>query len=146
MAETFGKKEKEKKKQQKKKEKEERKAERKANAKSGQSWENMMAYVDEYGNITETPPDPAKKQVVVQDEIVIGSRNMEGVDHNPERRGRVTFFNTSKGYGFIKDTKTQESIFVHINSLTTPIKENDMVSFQVERSVKGLSATSVVKI
>ena len=146
MAERFNKKEKEKKRQQKKKEKEERKAERKANAKSGQAWETMMAYVDENGNIAATPPDPTKKQVFSESEIVIGSRNIEGHDSNAERKGRVTFFNTSKGYGFIKDTKTQESIFVHMNSLQTPIKENDMVTFQVERTVKGLSAVSVVKV
>ena len=64
MSETFNKKEKQKKKQQKKKEKEQRKAERKANAKTGQSLEQMMAYVDEYGNISNTPPDPNKKQIV----------------------------------------------------------------------------------
>ena len=39
----------------KKEEKEERKTERKKNSTGGQL-ENMMAYVDEYGNITSTPP------------------------------------------------------------------------------------------
>jgi cold shock CspA family protein len=145
MADTFNKKEKEKRKQQKKKEKEERKAERKANAKAG-TLEDMMAYVDENGNISSKPPDPSKKRDIKEEEIVIGSRNIEGVETNPVRKGRVTFFNTSKGYGFIKDTKTQESIFVHINSLTVPISENDMVSFEVEHGPKGLSAVSVNKI
>ena len=65
--ETFSKKEAEKKKAQKKKEKEQRKEERKANAKSG-SLEDMMAYVDEYGNITSTPPDPLKKKSIIKTE------------------------------------------------------------------------------
>jgi len=145
MAETFSKKEKEKKKQQKKQEKEQRKAERKANAKSG-SLENMMAYVDENGNISDTPPDPTKKRPIKESEIVIGSRNIEGMDTNPIRKGRVTHFNDAKGYGFIKDAITQESIFVHINSLTTPIRENDIVTFETQYSVKGPTAVSVKKV
>lgn len=146
MAETFSKKEKEKKRLQKRKEKEQRKAERKANAKSGQSLEDMMAYVDENGNISDTPPDPTKKKVIKESDIVLGSRNVEGMNTNPVRKGRITYFNTAKGYGFIKDILTQESIFVHMNSLSAPVKENDMVSFETENSVKGLSAISVKKI
>lgn len=146
MAETFNKKEKEKKRQQKKKEKEQRKAERKANAKSGQSLEDMMAYVDENGNISSTPPDPAKKKVIKESDIVLGSRNIEGAVPIAVRKGRVTYFNTAKGYGFIKDLQTQESIFVHSNTLTFAIKENDMVSFEAENGFKGLNAVNVKKI
>jgi len=146
MAETFSKKEKEKKRQQKKKEKEERKAERKANAKSGQSLEDMMAYVDENGNISATPPDPQKKHVINQNDIVLGSRNIDGLIPNPVRKGRISFFNHDKGYGFIKDNKTQESIFVHMNELESPVKENDTVTFETEHTVKGLSAVRVKKV
>lgn len=143
--ETFSKKEAEKRKLQKRKEKEQRKEERKANAKTGSSLEEMMAYVDENGNITSTPPDPLRKRTSIKKEdIVLGARN--NVEPNPEdafRKGKVTFFNNEKGYGFIKDLQSQESIFVHINALTTPIKENDKVSFEVERGVKGLNAVRV---
>jgi len=145
MADTFNKKEKEKKKQQKKKEKEQRKAERQANAKTG-SLEDMIAYVDENGNISSTPPDPIRKRVVNEDDIVIGSRNIGGIQSEPLRKGRVTFFNDSKGYGFIKDLQNQESIFVHINAITTPIKENDHVTFEVEYGPKGALAVSVKKV
>ncbi len=65
---------------------------------------------------------------------------------NPEdliRKGIVTFFNDSKGYGFIKDLETQESVFVHINSLTEPIKENNKVIFEVEMGPKGANAVRV---
>ena len=145
MSETFSKKEKEKKKDQKRKEKEQRKSERKANAKSGQSLEEQMAYVDENGNISSKPPDLTKKVAINESEIVIGSRNIPGMEINVIRKGRVTYFNTSKGYGFIKDLKTQESIFVHMNALETPVKENDMVSFHTENSVRGLNAVQVKK-
>jgi cold shock CspA family protein len=144
--ETFSKKEKEKKKQQKKREKEERLAERRANAKEGKTLEDMMAYVDEYGNISATPPDQTKKTVVREEDIVIGSRNFEGATSSSIRKGRVMFFNTSKGYGFIKDEQTQESIFVHINSLNIPIKDNDKVTFETQRGLKGLTAINVKKV
>jgi cold shock CspA family protein len=62
------------------------------------------------------------------------------------RTGTVAFFNTSKGFGFIKDSQSGESIFVHLNALSSPIKENDKVSFEVERGPKGLSATKVTVI
>ncbi|MBS1507633.1 MAG: cold shock domain-containing protein [Bacteroidetes bacterium] len=143
--ETFSKKEAEKKKAQKRKEKEQRKEERKANnAKNGTSLEDMMAYVDENGNITSTPPDPNRKNSIKVEDIVIGARN--NVEANPAdslRKGRITFFNESKGYGFIKDLQTQESIFVHINQLTEAVKENDKVTFEVERGPKGFSAVNV---
>jgi cold shock CspA family protein len=146
MAESFGKKEKEKKKQQKRKEKEQKKAERKANAKSGQSLDEMMAYVDENGNISDTPPDPDKKKIIKENDIVLGSRNLGGTPAPSIRKGRVTYFNTAKGYGFIKDLQSQESIFVHSKGVNFVIKENDLVSFETESGFKGLNAVQVKKI
>ena len=54
--ETFSKKEKGKQKIKQRQEKLEKMNERKANAKKGKSLEEMMAYVDENGNLTSTPP------------------------------------------------------------------------------------------
>ena len=62
-----------------------------------------------------------------------------------ERQGIVSFFNDDKGYGFIKDLTSQESVFVHANQLSEPVKENTRVSFQVERTARGLSALNVKK-
>ena len=62
---------------------------------------------------------------------------------DPIRKGIVTFFNDSKGYGFIKDSETSESIFVHVNNITEEIKENNVVSFEVEMGQKGPSAIQV---
>ncbi|RYZ96849.1 MAG: cold shock domain-containing protein, partial [Sphingobacteriaceae bacterium] len=57
-----------------------------------------------------------------------------------------TFFNESKGYGFIRDGQTQESVFVHINSLAEEVREGDKVSFEVEQGQKGPNAVKVKKI
>lgn len=62
------------------------------------------------------------------------------------RTGLVKFFNESKGYGFIKDLDTQESIFVHINGLVDAVKENDKVTFETEQGQKGPNAVSVKKV
>jgi cold shock CspA family protein len=145
--ETAGKKEKEKKKAQKKKEKVERAEERKANSSKGKSLDDMMAYVDDDGNITSTPPDPRKKKVVINHEdIQIGvAKRIEEV-RETVRNGVVTFFNDAKGYGFINDLQSQESVFVHINQLSEPIKEKDKVTFETEQGAKGLNAIKVKKV
>ena len=144
--ETLGKKELEKKKLKKRKEKEARKEERKANS-GGQSFEDMLVYVDENGQLTSTPPDPTKKIEVDADSIVLGARNSNaGYVEDPLRKGTVTFFNTSKGYGFIKDSETGESIFVHINGLVDQVNENDKVNFETERGPKGMNAVNVTLI
>lgn len=141
--ETWNKKETEKRKQQKRKEKEQRREERKANAKEGKSLNDMMAYVDEYGNISSTPPDPTKKIAIKEEDIQIGVPKQKTVVPDTHRNGIVTFFNESKGYGFIKDLETQESIFVHVNGLLEPIGENNKVTFEVEKGKKGPNAVRV---
>ncbi|SHM98368.1 cold-shock protein [Mucilaginibacter sp. OK098] len=141
--ETFGKKEKEKARLKKAKDKKERAEDRKANAGTGKSLEDMMAYIDEYGNITSTPPDPSRKIKVNSEDIQIGIAKRQDLPHDTVRNGVVSFFNEAKGYGFIRDLQTEESIFVHINALTAPLKENNMVTFETEQGQKGLSAINV---
>jgi CspA family cold shock protein len=60
--------------------------------------------------------------------------------------GTVKFYNTTKGYGFIKVTNTGEEIFVHANELVDPIKENDTVEFDIVQGKKGPTASSVKKV
>ncbi|MGN6618931.1 MAG: cold-shock protein [Ilyomonas sp.] len=142
--ETFNKKEKEKKRLKQKQEKMEKMQERKANATKGKSLEDMMAYIDENGNLSTTPPDPKKRKVFKQEDMNTGVPVR--TEEDAEREGVVDFFNDTKGYGFIKDAITKQSIFVHVNQLTEAIKENDRVSFQTERGPKGINAVQVKKI
>jgi cold shock CspA family protein len=142
-SETFSKKELEKKRLKKQKDKKEKAEERKSNSGQGKSLEDMMAYVDEYGNITSTPPDPAKKIKVLTEDIRIDTPKQENIVVDVTRKGTVAFFNEAKGYGFIKDEQTQESIFVHINGLVDAVKDNDKVTFETEQGPKGLNAVKV---
>jgi cold shock CspA family protein len=144
--ETFGKKEKEKKRAKDKQEKAEKMQERKANAKKGKSLDEMMAYLDENGNLSTTPPDPRKKKVFKPEEMQIGVPKHEETEEEAVRTGVVSFFNDAKGFGFIKDKQTGESVFVHANQLTERITENDKVNFEVEMGHKGPSAINVKKI
>ena len=140
---TFSKKEKEKKRLKKSQDKREKAEERKSNFVKGKTLEDMMAYTDEYGNITSTPPDPSKKLKVNSEDIQIAIPKQEAVIEDIIRTGIVGFFNEAKGYGFIKDMQTQESIFVHVNALTEPIKENNKVTFEIEPGQKGPTAVKV---
>lgn len=142
---TFNKKAIEEKRLKKRKEKQEKKEERKANSQGG-GLENMMAYVDENGYITDTPPDPTKKKKISLSEIEIGVPKREREETNSVRNGKVEFFNDSKGFGFIKELDTQEKYFVHVKGLLDEIKENDMVTFELERGMKGMNAVRVKKV
>jgi cold shock CspA family protein len=143
---TFNKKEREKKKFKKQQDKKEKSEERKNSSSKGKGLEDMMAYVDEDGNISSTPPNPLKKKKFDVDEIQIGIARRTEEEVEIVRNGSVTFFNESKGYGFIKDLQSQESIFVHINALTEPLREQDKVTFETEPGQKGLQAVRVKKI
>jgi CspA family cold shock protein len=59
------------------------------------------------------------------------------------KEGTVKFFNQTKGFGFITVKDTEEEIFVHTSNLIDRIKENDEVTFDIEKGEKGLSAIKV---
>jgi len=143
--ETFSKKEREKKKFKKHQDKKERSEDRKTSSVKGQSLEDMMAYVDPSGNITSVPQEPGNRKRVIAQDIQIATLKQEEVESEIVRKGTVTFFNESKGFGFIKDTQTQESVFVHINAVAFAIKENDKVTFEVGLGQKGPTAVKVSK-
>ena len=108
------------------------------------SFDDMIAYVDEYGKISSTPPDPNKKILVDVSGIELGATKNDAVQKNDFiRKGVVTFFNDSKGFGFIRDMENNQSVFVHANNLEEPIKENNIVAFEIGKGPKGLTALKV---
>lgn len=142
---SFNKREKEKQRAKEKQEKKEKMAERKASKKE-QSLDDMLAYIDENGNLSSTPPDPSKMRTFSADEIEIGVPQQKPLD--PEeliRKGSVSFFNSAKGFGFINDSQSGESIFFHQNNLDFQVKEGDRLIFEVEMGDRGPMAVNVKK-
>ena len=115
----------------KQKKKEEKKLSNKANS------------FDENGMITSTPPaENTPKEEIKLEEIVI-STPQKDKEEPVIRRGRIEFFNESKGFGFIKDLSGVEKYFFHINNVLTDIAENNIVTFDLERGLKGMNAVNV---
>jgi len=143
---SFNKREVEKKKQEKRLEKQKRKEERKANS-GGGSFDDMIAYVDENGVITDTPPDPAAVQKIEVESIAISTPKKEKEEEvDTVLSGRVDFFNASKGFGFIKQTGGMDKYFFHISVAPPSITEGDKVTFELERGQKGMNAVRITII
>ena len=129
---TYNKRENEKKKQARRAEKQKKKEDRKLLGKAN-SFDDMIAYVDENGVITSTPPElNPNKEEIKQEEILT------------VLKGRVDYFNESKGYGFIKDLGSGEKYFFHVsNNTLTDISETDIVTFELERGLRGMNAINI---
>lgn len=141
MANSFNKREVEKKKQSKKLEKQQRKEERKAN-KGGSSLDDMIAYVDVNGVITNLPPDMQNKEEIDIENIIISTPKKEEME-DPVKKGRVEHFNSDKGYGFIKDIENTEKYFFHVSNAPEGITEGATVTFEIERGPKGMNAIKI---
>ena len=59
------------------------------------------------------------------------------------KKGKVKFYNETKGFGFINDSETGKDIFVHSSGLKDTVYEGDEVTFEVEQGKKGLNAVNV---
>ena len=143
---TFSKSEKEKKRLKKREEKKKKMEARKAEAKLSGKKGIEFAYVDHNGNLTDTPPDPSMKIKVKAADIEISipkTLESEREAFDPVRNGTVSFFDSSKGFGFIIDSEDQEKYFTHVSGLIDEIAENDKVSFELAKGMKGMNAVKV---
>ena len=140
-ANSFNKKEIEKNKQQKRKEKLQRKEERKQQSPS--SFEDMIAYVDANGVITDVPPEPRKKEDIDLEDIEISIPRKEVTEEKGDPTGRVDFFDETRGFGSIKEKNSVNKFFFHKSNAEEGISEDHMVTFRLERGPKGMNAVDV---
>ncbi len=142
---SFNKSEKEKKRLKKREEKrkkmEARKLEKEANGSGG----IQFAYVDEFGNLTDKPQDLSNKKKVKAETIEVSIPKLAKVQVkiDPIRKGKVSYFDSSKGYGFIFDSDTNEKYFTHVSQIIDNIQENDKVTFELEKGQRGMNAIKV---
>ncbi|GAB1453971.1 cold shock domain-containing protein [Draconibacterium sp.] len=139
--ESFNKKDVRNKKEKKRKEKAAKKLAKRDGEKS--SFDDMIAYVDENGVITNEPIDPSMKTEIKLEDIAVSVPKGNDEDFDPIRKGTITFFNDSKGFGFIKDLETKQDVFVHANNVIGEIKEGNLVTYEVEMGQRGPNAVRV---
>lgn len=60
-----------------------------------------------------------------------------------QTQGTVKFFNSEKGFGFIKHDDSNKETFVHVSGLINDIKEGDKVEFELQEGKKGMNAVNV---
>lgn len=130
------------KREKKRKEKEAKKLVRQEN-KSSLDDDSMIAYVDQFGNVTDTPPDLSEREEVNAEDIELGIPKKEKIPDDVPRSGIVSFFNDAKGFGFIRDLHSGDSVFVHVNNVEGDIKENSKVMYEVEQGPRGTAAVNV---
>jgi cold shock CspA family protein len=107
------------------------------------SLDDMIAYVDEFGNITDTPQDPSQKEETSLEDIEVSIPKSDGSDRDKTLTGRVSNFNESKGFGFINIDNSRESVFFHVNNTVDEVQEGSRVEFETEKGLKGLAAINV---
>ena len=146
---SFSKNEKEKKRLKKREDKRKKMEARKALAKESGKKGIEFAYVDHFGNLTDTPPDPSQKIVIDAEDIDVSvpkTLESDKEEFDPVRKGTVSFFDTSKGFGFITDSENQEKYFCHVSGLIDEITEGNLVSFELEKGMKGMNAVKVTLV
>lgn len=67
--------------------------------------------------------------------------------YGPMQRGRVKWFNTTKGFGFIKPEGSDQDIFVHISAVSaaglSTLDDDQEVLFEIEENQKNGKASAI---
>ena len=89
------------------------------------------------------PPDPAEKEQISLDSIVISPTKKDDVDDRIN--GKVTFYDDEKGFGFIKNPLNQDSYFFHFSECPDQLTVGDKVEFELIKGEKGMNAVKIIK-
>ena len=64
--------------------------------------------------------------------------------------GKIKWFNSKKGYGFITEDKTNKDIFLHVSSLEESklrvLKEEQHIEFDIKEEKNKLQAINIKKL
>ena len=72
--------------------------------------------------------------------------NIIQIQKMDKNQGTVKFFNSEKGFGFIKHDDSDKETFVHVSGLVNDIKEGDKVEFELQNGKKGMNAVNVTVV
>ena len=79
----------------------------------------------------------------MNNKVLIHLINLISLQIKNMKKGKVKFFNVTKGFGFIKDNESGDEYFVHSTGLIDRIKEDDEVEFSLKQGNKGMNAVDV---
>jgi len=64
--------------------------------------------------------------------------------------GKIKWFNSKKGYGFITDDETNKDIFLHVSALEESklriLKEEQQIKFDIKEEKNKLQAINIKKL
>tara|TARA_X000001036_G_scaffold342295_1_gene321792 strand:- start:48 stop:266 length:219 start_codon:yes stop_codon:yes gene_type:complete len=64
--------------------------------------------------------------------------------------GKIKWFNSKKGYGFITDDETNKDIFLHVSALEDSklrvLKEEQKIEFDIKEEKNKLQAINIKKL
>ena len=139
---TYNKRENEKKKQARRAEKQKKKEDRKLLGKAN-SFDDMIAYVDENGVLHTTAPEVGEREEIDASQIEVSVPRRSEPEEIVPFEGRVEYFDAAKGYGFIRNSDNGEKYFFHITQAPAAIAEGNRVTFELERGTRGMNAVRV---
>ncbi len=134
---TSNKKERAKKQQLKKQGKLEKKEMNKSNNDKGKALEEMFAYVDEYGNISSTPPE--KKYEFKEEHLT-----RPDAPEDEYRHGKVSYYNHEGHYGFIRDNETKQTVYFNDKLVGMVLRIDQRVRYKAIRSKQGDQVSEVI--
>ncbi len=133
---TFKKKEIQKKKQQKKQEKLDRREQNKATNDKGKALEDMFAYVDEFGNISDKP---AAKPYEFKEEHLQRPTDPEDEYYF----GKVSYYNETGHYGFIRNNESQDTVYFNDTLAGKTLALHQKVRYKYIRTRQGNQVSEV---
>ena len=105
----------------------------------------MIAYVDENGVITDTPPTTNEKpQEIDISTIEVSTPRKTDEPVITEYEGRVVILQyVTKGYGFIKKPEKCREVLFPCKRLQDEVTDGNLVTFKLERGPRGMNAVEI---
>ena len=91
-----------------------------------------------------------EKKLKEEKEIRLLEKEQRPKEEEERLNGKVKWFNGAKGYGFIEREGEEKDIFVHFSAIKKSdlkyLEEGEQLTFEIENSEKGPSATNLQKV
>src|SRR5690606_36590823 len=114
----------------------ERREQNKASNNKGKALEEMFAYVDEFGNLSDTPPTQPYK---FKKEDLMRPEDLEDEYYY----GKVFYYNEEGHYGFIRDNLSRETVYFNDKLAGMVLTANQKVKYKYIRTKQGNQVSEI---